>query len=128
MWHQQWQCHQFKLAGDSFLKVEVTKSPSKLYYFSKHQQARKIASCLRLNSISTAVHHHKWLDIGSNRFKNESLILCNEDGPMRRAFGRLEIILSLGYNIVFICSLFKTIKFDNNFQAFQIEESLLIQL
>ncbi len=120
--HQQWQCNQFRSAGESFLKFPVTKSPSIIQLLENHACAGQIATLLNLDSVlDVTVNSLKWVDIGSNKFKkNESLILCPLNGSTRFAFGLISSIICYNEKLVFVCRMYRTEEFDNHFQAFRI--------
>ncbi len=94
MRHQQWQCRQFKSAGEFLLKFEISKSAPKPLMLCNHAHSGQIATLLNFESLSVLVSEHKWVDIGRNKFKvRESLILCPLKGSTRSAFGLITSII-----------------------------------
>lgn len=67
------------------------------------------------------MHALKWVEIGSNKLKkNESMILYPSNGSTRSAFGLISSIISYGEKLVFVWKMYRTLEFDNHFQAFRI--------
>lgn len=121
--HQQWQCNQFRSAGKTFLKFPISKSRSTTRLLSNHACAGQLASLLNIDAISEddIVHELNWVDIGANKFKkNESLILCSLNGGTRCAFGMISSIISLDEKLFFCCKMYRTLGFNNHYQAFRL--------
>lgn len=120
--HQQWQCHQFRSSKDRFLSSSIVISPFKVRLLGIYSFAGQVASLLHLSALDISVREYKWVNIGSNKFTvNETLIVCplsfNEKSVQRSAFGLIANILAHNDKFVFVCQMYRTLRFDKHFQS-----------
>lgn len=118
--HQQWQCNEFRAAGDSFVKVKVTRSPFSVGLLQNYVCSGQIAELLNIDTTSNVmIQMLKW--VGCNKsIKKESLILCPLSDSTRKAFGLISSILSYGEKIIFLYQMYRSLSFNSHFQAFRI--------
>lgn len=77
-----------------------------------------------------SLREYKWITIGSNKFKmNGSLIVCplsnnisnvrQRRGAFRGAFGLITHIFYNDSEFLFVCEVYRTVRFDHHFQSFE---------
>lgn len=119
MRHQQWQCNQFISTGDMFLPSPILVSPFKVKCLSNNYFAGQVACFFNFDKLDMSLCVYKWISIGSNKFKvNESVLACPLSGNQRSAFGLIVNIFSHDGEFVFVCEIYRSVRFDKHFQSF----------
>lgn len=124
--HQQWQCKNLFESGPTFLKPEIQISQkivcTPVCNFNKRFYSQLIES-LKISNLAV-LRHVPWIKIGSNQYRaKQSLVLCPLKGSSSvvGAFGKIMFVfVDHLCNIFFLCQVFRTLKFDEHVQAFEL--------
>jgi hypothetical protein len=120
--HQQFMCMNFAQSQHNYLKFEVEIPASKKEFFAvqNFKNFGKMSCKLNISPL-TIVKTVPWIKIGSNCYKvNRSLVLCPLNGNVAAAFGLIRTIVINETKVLFVCQLYKTVKFDYHFQEFEL--------
>lgn len=121
--HQQWHCEQFRSAYDELLKVHISSPKGSRVLLSNKKYAGQVAGYFALERISMFIQCFKWIKVGSTKFKvNESVIICPLIGSVAGQFGLIVDIVKYQDNFLFVCKLYRTVKFYNHIQSFRLEK------
>ena len=120
--HQQFMCMNFALAQHNYLKfkVEIPASKKEFVVVQNLTKFGEISCKLNIDPLSV-VKTVPWIEIGSNCYKvKRSLVLCPLNGVVAAAFGLIRTIVIYENKVLFVCQLYRTVKFDYHFQAFEL--------
>ena len=121
MRHQQWLCKRYISVHKKLLQFHIQGSKGSPTSLSHISYGYQVASLLRLSVPLPFVNRLSWLRINSITFKvNKSLVLCPVQGQPCAQFGLLADIFCLEGKTIFVCKMFRTLKFDRHLQAFLI--------
>lgn len=101
-------------------EVEIPASKKEFFAVQNFKNFGKISCKFNIDPL-TIVKTVLWIKIGSNCYKvNRSLVLCPLNGVVAAAFGLISTIVIYENKVLFVCQLYKTMKFDYHFQAFEL--------
>ncbi len=122
--HQQWQCKNLFDSGCNFLNDEI-KVPSKKcpVCLESFVYVGQLAEFFNVNNLrDVIICQYSWIKVGSNLYKaKKSVLICKLRGNVSFGFGLIKNILKINEKFIFVCEMYRTLKFDKHLQAYQVK-------
>lgn len=124
--HQVWLTNKIHESKGNLLKPEYVlpasyKKKSHLRKISSFTFGGQICETLKTSTMESVIHCLPSISInGSKILVEKSIVLCPLQGSARFQFGKVTNILVSQEKILFVCQLFRTLRFNNFYQAYEV--------